>query len=38
VPENVIRDMFDSLTLPGKDEKDYINGLMVVSNYKQGGR
>ena len=38
VPENVIRDMFDSLTPPGQDEKDYIDGLMIVSNYKQGGR
>ena len=36
VPENVIRDMFDSLTPPGEDEKDYIDGLMIVSNYKQG--
>lgn len=36
VPENVIRDMFDSLTPPGKDEKDYIDGLMIVPNYKQG--
>lgn len=33
VPENVIRDMFDSLTPPGKDEKNYINGLIIVSNY-----
>ena len=38
VPENVIRDMFDSLTLPGEDEKDYIDGLMIVPNYKESDR
>lgn len=38
VPENVIRNMFDSLTLPGTDEKNFIDGLMIVENYKESNR
>lgn len=38
VPENVIRNMFDSLTLPGSDEKNFIDGLMIVENYKESDR
>ena len=38
VPENVIRDMFDSLTLPSSNEKNFIDGLMIIKNYKESDR